>query len=291
MARKVVYSQPLKFFWKELYAKQKKLAPYLTDEQVFIYLKSNILNAPLSNGETLKDRGLTISGLELWRKDSVGELLHIFFLDKELKTFLEDTKLSDLEGIKKFLYEEGEIKQIFRTYSNTETEHFAYDFALHVPNEADGYAFSLFIEEDNSIELHFSHGKNGGRMSEKFYKDLSKKYDTESLIILKMFRLALNTIAYMSCFPDCVADGVPKDIFEKHIPKANRNISFEISEKIKDIEASSISKIPHFRRGHFRLLESDYFTNKKGQVIFISETIVKAKAKTVLSTPNKNNLK
>lgn len=289
MARKVPYSQPLKYFWKYLYGTQKKLTPEFTDEQIFYSLKTNLLKKPLGPDETRESRGLIISGLELWREDSKGELLHIFFLEKHLRNFLEDTRLSDLEGIKRFLYENGEIKDIFRYYSNTKTEHFTYKFALHLPNEADGYAFSLVIEEDDSIELYFSHGENGGRMADKYYNDLNKENDTVSLTILKMFRLALNTIAYMSCFPDCVVDGVPKDIFIKNIGKTDRNITFHLSDKIKDIENSSTSKIPHFRKGHFRLLQSDYFTNKKGQIVFVAETMVKGKAKTVSVSANAND--
>lgn len=289
MARKVIYSRPLKYFWKHLYGTQKKLTPEWPDEQIFYSLKRSLLNNPLGQDETRESRGLIISGLELWRDDSEGELLHIFFLEKQLRNFLEETRLPDLEGIKKFLYENGEIKEIFRYYSNTKTEHFTYKFALHLPNEAEGYAFSLMIEEDGSLELYFSHGENGGRMADKYYTDLNKKNDKVSLIILKMFRLALNTIAYMSCFPDCVADGVPKDLFEKSVGKTDRNITFHLSEKIKDVENSSVSKIPHFRKGHFRSLQSDYFVNKKGQIIFVAETMVKGIAKTVSMSANTND--
>ncbi|SFH31347.1 hypothetical protein [Pedobacter insulae] len=295
MARKIHYSQPLKYFWKHLYGTQKKLTPELTDEQIFYSLKTNLLKGPFGVDETQETRGLIISGLELWREDSKGELLHIFFLDKPLRDFLEETRLPDLEGIKKFLYENGEIRDIFRYYSNTQTEHFIYKFALHVPNEADGYAFSLVSEEDGSLELYFSHGQNGGRMTDKYYTDLNKKDDNVSLVILKMFRLALNTIAYMNCFPDCVADGVPKDLFEKSVGKTDRSISFQLSEKIKGIQDSPTSKIPHFRKGHFRVLQSDYFANKKGQIIFVAEAMVKGKAKTVSMTSNTeqfvNNIK
>lgn len=83
----------------------------------------------------------------------------------------------------------------------------------------------------------------------------------------------------MSSFPNCIADGVPKDLLEKHIPKNNKNLTFGISNKIKDTENYSLSKSPHFRRGHFKLLDSDYFTNKKGQLIFIAETMEKEKQK------------
>lgn len=283
MARKIQYSQPLKYFWRELYGTQKKYTPEYTDEQIFYSLKTNLIKKPLGPDETQESRGLIISGLDLWREDSKGELLHVFFLDKQLRNFLEDTRLPDLEGIKRYLYENGEIKNIYRSYSNSITEHFTYKFALHIPNEADanGYAFSLFIEEDGSIELYFSHGKNGGRMTDKYYSDLNKENDKVSLIILKMFRLALNTIAYMNCFPDCVTDGVPKDLFEKSVGKTDRSITVNLSDKIKDVESSPTSKIPHFRKGHFRVFQSDYFANKKGQIIFVAETMVKGKAKIV----------
>ena len=289
MARKIQYSQPLKYFWKHFYGTQKKLTPELTDEQIFYLLKTNLLKKPLGSDETRESRGLIISGLELWREDSKGELLHIFFIEKQLRNFLEDTRLPDLEGIKRFLYENGDIKDIFHYYSNTKTEHFTYKFALHLPNEPDGYAFSLVIEEDSSIELYFSHGENGGRMADKFYTDLNKNNDNVSLTILKMFRLALNTIAYMNCFPDCVADGVPKDLFEKSVRKTDRNVTLHLADKIKDIENSPTSKIPHFRKGHFRSLQSDYFANKKGQIIFVAETMVKGKAKTVSMSANNND--
>ncbi|WP_345954777.1 hypothetical protein [Mucilaginibacter sp. PAMB04168] len=259
----------------------KKLTPEFTDEQIFSLLRANLLKKPFGPDETQDTRGLVISGLELWRQDSKAELLHIFFLDKQLRDFLEETRLPDLENIKQFLYENGEIKEIFRRYSNATTEHFTYKFALHMPNEADGYAFSLTIEDNGSVDLYFSQGTNGGRMSDKFYTDLTKQNDTTSLTILKMFRLALNTIAYMNCFPDCVTDGVPKDLFEPSVRNTDRNITFHISEKIRDIGNSTTSKMPHFRKGHFRVLQSDYFANKKGQTIFVAETMVKGKAKTV----------
>jgi len=281
MARKVYYSKPLKYFWQHLYGTQKKLTPNLTNDQIFTILRKNILAAPMGVFETPESRGLIVSGLELWRDDYKGELLHIFFLDKQLRDFLENTALSDLEGIKKFLYENGQSEDVIHLYSNEQSKLVVYSFALHLPYDTDGYAFSLSIENDGSVELYFSLGENGGRMSDKFYADVNKKDDEVSLIQAKMFRLAVNTIAYMNCFPDCVADGVPKNSFERGENKSARNFTFHLSEKIRDIDNSQLSKIPHFRKGHFRLLQSDYFVNKKGQIIFVAETMVKGKAKTV----------
>jgi sulfur transfer complex TusBCD TusB component (DsrH family) len=289
MARKVYYSKPLKYFWEHLYGVQKKLTPDFTDEQIFYLLKQNLLTIPIGNGETQEERRLMISGLELWRKDSIGEILHIFFLDKQLRDFLEKTPLSDIDGIKKFLYENGQNTEVFHLYSKKTTQSVVYNFALHLPYEPDGYAFSLSIEEDGSVELYFSIGENNGLMADKFYADVNKKDDEISLIQSKIFRLAVNTIAYMNCFPDCVTDGVPNNLLVRSEDTSAKNFTFQISEKIKEIDNSQLSKIPHFRKGHFRRLQSDYFTNKKGQLIFVTETMVKGKAKTVSTSSEIEN--
>jgi len=283
MSRKVYYSRPLKYFWQHLYGTQKKFMPSFTDDQMFAFLRQNILAAPLNAFETPESRGLIVSGLELWREDSRGNLLHIFFLDKQLRDFLENTSLADLEGIKKFLYEKGQSHDVLHLYSKEKHKHVIYKFALHLPYEAEGYAFSLSLESDGSVELYFSLGENGGRMSDKFYVDADKKTDEVSVITSKMFRLAVNTIAYMNCFPDCVADGVPRNLFERNEDMTAKNFTFQSSEKIRESDGggSQVSKIPHFRKGHFRVLQSDYFANKKGQIIFVAETMVKGKAKTV----------
>jgi hypothetical protein len=282
MARKIYYGKPLKYFWKHLYGTQKKYTPELTNDQIFTLLRNNILAAPMQAFETSESRSLIISGLEMWRDDHKGNLMHIFFLDKYLRDFLEKTPLSDLAGIKRYLYENGQTKDVYHIYSKETSESVVYRFALHLPNDANGYAFSISLESDGSVELYYSRGENGGRMSDKFYLDVNKKGDEVSLTHSKMFRLAINTISYMNCFPECVADGVPKDLlFERNETISPRNITFQSSEKIKETENLPLSKIPHFRKGHFRLLQSDYFANKKGQIVFVAETMVKGKAKTV----------
>ncbi len=291
MARKVYYSKPLKHFWDNLYRKQKQFTPDFTDDQIFEVLRNNVLNSPVTAFETHASKQLIVSGWEMWRVDSKGELLHIFFVDKELRDFLESTTLSDLDGIKHFLYENGQNRSVFHLYSNKQINHIVYQFALHIPYESEGYAFSLSVEEDGSLELYYSLGENGGRMSDKFYVDVNKKNDEISLTHSKMFRLAINTIAYMSCFPECVDDGVPKDLLERGEDLSARNFSLQLSDKIKESEGSKLSKRPHFRKGHFRLLRSEKFVNKKGQVVFVSETMVKGRAKTVSTSPEMGKLK
>jgi len=291
MARKVYYSKPLKHFWENLYGQQKKFTPDFTDDQIFEVLRNNILNSPETAYETYASKQLIVSGWEMWRVDSKGELLHIFFVDKQLRDFLESTTLSDLEGIKHFLYENGQNRSVFHLYSNKQINHVVYQFALHIPYESEGYAFSLSVEEDGSLELYYSLGEHGGRMSDKFYVDVNKKNDEISLTHSKMFRLVINTIAYMSCFPECVDDGVPKNLLERSEDLSARNFSLQLSEKVKEHDSSKVSKRPHFRKGHFRHLRSEKFVNKKGQVVFVSETMVKGRAKTISTSPEIDKLK
>lgn len=40
--------------------------------------------------------------------------------------------------------------------------------------------------------------------------------------------------------------------------RSNKNVTFKISENIHDSNNLQVSKIPHFRKGYFRLLKSDY---------------------------------
>jgi len=289
MAKNIWYSSPLKFFWNEVYGKQKKYTPNISDEQIFNILRQNLINAPLAEGESTEIRALQLSGLELWKEDSNGDFLHIFFLERQLRDFLEKTPLSDLDGIRKYLYENGRNKDVVYVKTKSQSHCVVYTFGLHIPFETEGYAFSLSLYENNSIELYFSHGKRNGHLSDKFYTDLNKKPDAKSLALSKMFRLAINTIAYMKCFPECVTEGVPRITYGKNEERSESNVTFQLSEKITDSENTQPSKIPHFRKGFFRALRSDYYTHKKGQIVYVTETMVKGKAKTVSTSPQIKN--
>lgn len=282
MAKKIWYSTPLKFIWENLYGVQKRLTPEIPDEHIFTILRRNLINIARADRQNSESNTLMISGLELWRDDLKGKFLHIFFLDKQLQDFLENTPLSDLDGIRKYLYENGEDTDVVYIKTSGQTKCVKYTFGLHIPHESNGYAFSLSLYENNTIELFFSHNEFiNGLTSDKFYVDQNRKQDEKSLISSKMFRLAINTIAYMRCFPECVAEGVPKITLEKNEKRSERNVIFSLSEKIIDSDRTQVSKIPHFRKGYFRLLKSDYYTHKQGQLIYVTETMVKGKAKTI----------
>ena len=47
---------------------------------------------------------------------------------------------------------------------------------------------------------------------------------------------------------------------------------------------------PHFRKGYFKLLSSPFYTNKRGQIIWVSETTVNTKSKTVEMSNDKDKV-
>lgn len=281
MAKKIWYSSPLNLYWNELYDKQKKLTPNLPDQKIFEILRYNILNAPVAGNENEEQRELLLAGLEMWRQDLDQELLHIFFIDKYLRDYLADMSLSELEGVKQYLFDNGESRKVIYTKKNSKVDCVVYSFGLHIPYETDGYAFSYTIYEDNSMELFYSHGNYHGGLNDKMYWDLIKNNDKKSISLIKHFRLAINTISYMECFPECVSDGVPRITIDRKENRTSKNVILKIADKIIEIDKNKVSKKPHFRSGHFRRLQSDYYTNKKGQIIHIHQTMVKGRAKTV----------
>ena len=73
-------------------------------------------------------------------------------------------------------------------------------------------------------------------------------------------KLAINLLSYIYCFPDCLVDGAPHDV------KTENNHYLNTSEKVVDVteKAAAGVVIPHFRRGYFKRLSSDFYKNKKG---------------------------
>lgn len=94
-----------------------------------------------------------------------------------------------------------------------------------------------------------------------------------------VFNTVINFFFYINAFPECVVDGVPSGV-----KRDNNAKTLSTSEKVVShttVEHGFVR--PHFRSGYFRHYNSDFYVNCKGQVRFITSTIVKGKAKTVLS--------
>lgn len=112
-------------------------------------------------------------------------------------------------------------------------------------------------------------------------KENSKEWS--NIFACSMFIKGLSI--YMNCCDGVLRDGVPDDL--KHAPRFNEKCSRYIRTHPDIFESNTRSVSPHFRNGHFRLLVSDQFTKKKGQVVFVHECFVKGQAKTVIEKETK----
>lgn len=274
MAKKVSYSIPLRILWKKYkqWCKETK-----STEMRDFYRDARLFADSFPDPLVRQAQYLT---LNFWRKDYEKKILHIWFEQKELRDFLRDElPLKDLEGIKQYLKEEGEAQTTAVPELNTELEWVRHDIALHIPNETDGYVFGFAIMHDGTISLLYCGAEGAGMLHESLYDELKSRTDENSVSLIKDFTLAVNLLAYMRCFPECVREGVPTDNNSNTYRYKDRSVQIGISDKITETVKGAMR--PHFRKGYFKRLSSEFYTKKRGQIIWVSETTVNAKSKTV----------
>ena len=220
--------------------------------------------------------------LNFWHKDYKGEFLHVWFEQKELYDYLQnDVTLKGLASIKQYLAANGNLlKEKDMDDPSIEFSFVRHDIALHVPYLKGGYAFSFCLMSDNNIAIFFVDDEGTGQIHESEYNIVKSKKDEDSKVVERNFRFAVNLLAYMECFPECVREGVPTTNNETEYQTKGRNIRLGISEKVME-DGQKGAKRPHMRKGYFKCLSSDFYKNKRGQIIFVRETMVKGKSKTV----------
>lgn len=272
----ITYSVPLRSMWERFHDWSKKT--HNQDGDAFysaLYKYATTTSAKeYRQGNTLE--------LNFWYKDYKGEFLHVWFDQKELYDFLQnDVALKELESIKQYLYVNGDHLTEKDLYDPSISYNYVrYDIALHVPFLEGGYAFSFCLMPDNTIAVFFVDDLDSGRIHENGYNIAKSRTDKESVIVERNFRFAVNLLAYMECFPECVREGVPTTNNETAYQTKGRNVRLGISEKVME-DGQKGAKRPHMRKGYFKCLSSDFYKNKRGQIIFVRETMVNGKSKTV----------
>lgn len=291
MAKKIRYSQPLAGIWdayQETVRKSKiKVSP---KEFIWKWLTPELTN-PFLNNETATDVQTKLLIADMFFLDTEKKFLHLFFVDNYLRDFLMDLPLSDFNGLTDYIIENGEESEdaVLTTMGNnlkTGKKSTNISFGIHVPyeNKYRGYSFSFtYKAKEGKLVFAWLVNQDIGFITKENFSYLEKQTDDRSKTIMSYLRLAVNTIAYMNTFPECIKEGVPeeqKEEYSKSIGLAEKVI------EITEIEKSGKVIVPHFRRGYFKRLTSDFYTKKKGQIIFVSETMVKGTSKTVYTADN-----
>lgn len=218
------------------------------------------------------------TAVQLFLRDLKGELTHIYVKDSSLFDFLKEPEIRDLEGIKTYIRENGSTVTLNEDNKLEKlTTGVNFGICLHLPKVSQGYVFAYSIfDETNELRIFVNHGMDQYHLSSNEIAD-KKSIVYSDPEINEITKLALNLISYIYCFPECLVDGAPHDI------KTQNNHYLNTSEKVVEAgeRAESGVVIPHFRRGYFKRLSSDFYKNKKGQIVFVHETIVNGVAKTL----------
>lgn len=132
-----------------------------------------------------------------------------------------------------------------------------------------GYIGSLFVSDGNRGQLFPIASLLQNNTNED--ENRLREFISERNLILNLF-------LYMEAFPASIHEGCPAIALEPWEVKS-KDRSFRISAHESLLDRSGPT--PHFRRGHFRMLSSEHWTKKRGQVVFVRSTFVKGHAETV----------
>lgn len=274
---KITYSVPLRGMWERFHEWESRTHSH--DKDAFYRIVSQFSKTQT----TLEAQRTVMLGLNFWLKDCQGKFLHVWFEQKELYDFLlNEVDLKELDGIKHYLADNGDKQKEKDLYDRSiEYDYVRHDIALHVPFLESGFAFSFCLMPDNTVSVFFADDDGTGWIHESEYYIAKSRKDEASVGAERNFRFAVNLLAYMECFPECVHDGVPIANDEKEYLPKGRNVRLGISKEIADEIEQKGTKRPHMRKGYFKRLKSDFYKNKRGQIIFVRGSMVNSKSKTV----------
>ena len=192
--------------------------------------------------------------------------------------FFKTVEIRDLEGIKTYIKDNGQ-SVVLNNDDQLEnlTTGINFGICLHIPRKSQGFVFAYSLYDiSNEFRIFVNHGMEQYHISSNEIEDKKSIVYTDQEIN-EITKLAINLLSYIYCFPDCLVDGAPHDV------KTENNHYLNISDKVVDVteKAAAGVVIPHFRRGYFKRLSSDFYKNKKGQIVFVHETIVNGVAKTL----------
>lgn len=279
MAKRIWYSKTLEYFWEKYH--REYADKEMDTNALYATIKRDIYRHYPPNISPNEHKRESL-GTDLWFADFAKEMTHLFFMDKYLKVFLADLRLSDLNGIKQFLTVNGQESEVSIMSSRTIENVLLYDYAIHVPYEKHGLVFRLGLDQEQQLGVLFVQKDTLAFIPEHHYQVLRKSSDEVDSYNAKAFRLAVNVLAYMRCFPECVVDGVPSDLPDEYDGERSKTVT--IANRVTDDSGSLDSgkrNAPHFRKGYFKFLGSEFYTHKRGQMVFVNETMVNARAKTV----------
>ncbi len=144
--------------------------------------------------------------------------------------------------------------------------------------EGDDPCLFLCMNRSNRAYIFFAMEKYGSFTSiaeegEDYPEDHTNMTPEEEDTLQQRLRLIYGFLLLTREFPELMVDGPPEKVkhpawYRKHKSKQHLRI-----DRVRGERA------PHLRHGHFRLLKSERFVHKRGQLVFVKPSMVKGKAK------------
>lgn len=195
---------------------------------------------------------------------------HSIYIDSiELLDFLEksSTRESDTEIIKQAAFDLSE--------SGNE------GLAIHLPGRTESIFISSSVVENRPV-IFMCCGEDVGYVpidNDGVWSRHALNFYCDSMD--DKWRIVFNLFMYINAFPSSVDERPPYLVCGLLSGKTQSVVS--ASNAIREVYERSKS-CPHIRRGHFRVLKSERFTNKRYQSVFVKPTMVGGTASTVSKT-------
>lgn len=279
MSKKKYWSECLFDEWDTLRHICKK--KQWTENQGVEYMEKKNLILP----QTSYDAVLQTFLLTFLHYDVYGKILHLYFIDKELRDFLCSCELMKYDDLKSYIKDNGNFYPVNEMNKSRDSQFFDFPFCIHIQQEKYGYSFNCQIINGN---FHLvAERRQAFMLKETEYKALINISDEELQPVqkefIKLYRLAFNTVTYINCFRDYVKDGVPEIDINEHSASNRKTVrvSKELQEEISEFLKTPEVRSPYIKRGHFMYLKNERYTNKHGQFVWRKPCMVKGLAKTV----------
>ncbi len=150
---------------------------------------------------------------------------------------------------------------------------------LCFPGEKNAYSYSLFYIEKYDIIMAASYQEGGYLCFWLDDNDLTGRKEPCPTDISLLY----NFIFYAQAFPESLVKGLPRDFTADPNFHSKGSKTLKINRSVlqpmtgEDSGKAGHSKTPHFRKGHFRYLGSDYYKGKKGQTVFVHSSLIGGK--------------
>jgi hypothetical protein len=219
-----------------------------------------------------------------------GEYINYFLDTSSLFSFLREMDVQEDSGFQTVIQESCTHKATSgivvdlsnsRAKKATEGEVSVFTGVIHSRGVAKSVIFQATYSTGSGVNLHITNGTEAVTIQHKIAThDMSRMKRERSLVI--------NLFMYLDCFPESIRNGPPDDCIQPYRLTTQSKQSFHIVTHESLLERGGPA--PHFRRGHFRRLMSEHWTNKRGQTVFVRSSFVRGKAKTVAEVPNMKDM-